>query len=1040
MLYILTNLYIWKKVSMNRFYQYFLIWTLQFTCIYGATAQNTFQVKGKLKGLPENEDLIGATVQVKGTTIGTTTDIDGNYTLELEAGEHYLLYSYVGYQTLTERVTGKAGDQIIKNVSLSPDLEVLKDVIVVGYGEAKKANIAGSITSVSSEDFNKGVIISPEQMLQGKVSGLRISANNGEPGAAMNVSVRGLNSINSGNGPLFVVDGIPLSSENTGISFGGANGSGGNSTSPAKNPLNFLNPNDIQSIQVLKDASATAIYGSRASNGVIIIETKSGTEGEKTTIDYAAYASLSLVANKIEVLSGDEFREQQAKLGLTELGSDGGNVLSQNSIDWQDEIFRPAWTTNHNVSLSSGGKKSSLNASVGVFDQEGIIETSEYKRYTGRLKAINKYLDDRWEVGISILGSHTKDNRVPLTNTSGQIGDLLIWTLRANPTAPFTIRRDPSGGIVDYYSPAIGHNPLVALELFHDQTKIDRMMGSFTSSIKPIEGLDIRTQVSIDRSNARRSMRVDPLAGINPLFITDGGEGALRIANKETSNFLIDNYATFKSKIQDLEYKLMIGYSYQRFFNGSNTYSIKDQKQLAGEPGLDFSYRPNYYDGNLAGSGSNFTFELKSYISRLDLNWNDRYIFTGTIRQDGSEKFRPLNDTLPDNEFSFFPSLALKWKLTNEPFLQSIKRNVEIGLRGSWGQTGNQNIPLYSNVPVISRSQKISPGSDVEINQESYGNPSLKWETTTQLNIGVDFTIFQNRVYGNFDFFNKTTSDLLFRRGASAWDYPIPGSGNVWGNDDAEIVTEGFEFLVGGYPFSSDKFTWDLSLNLTSLETRIENLRADEPTGELGGPGASGSTVNILRNGEPISFYLIEFGGFNEDGSMILPNGTKQTPAGSVFPDFTYGINSTIYYKNWDFTMNWNAVVGQKLFNNTVATNFAHSWLPLGGNVVKDVVDNQPSQDNPELAGSTYYLEKADFLRLNNLSIGYRFPTENISWLADARVYFTGQNLLLFTNYSGYDPEVNANSPSANGYPSYGIDYSTYPKARVFTIGMNVTL
>ena len=958
----------------------------------------------------QNEPLIGATVLVKDYDGGgSISDLDGNYVINLSAGTHELIYSYIGYSSKTETVTLAAGQEVRIDMVLETNASELDEVIVVGYGEAKKGDIASAIVSVSAEDFNTGIIVSPEQLLQGKVSGVQISATSGEPGAALDISIRGLNSLR-GASPLFVVDGIPLDNANTGSNLSIPNIGG----TDAKNPLNFLNPSDIKNIQVLKDASATAIYGSRGANGVVIIETRSGTDGENS-IDYSSYVSVSEISNRLDLLDGNQYRDVQAGLG----NSNSSTIILNPTatVDWQDEIYRRAISQNHNLSFTGGSTKSRYNASFGVLQQEGIVVGNEYNRYNARINLDNSYFDGKWNLGFGLIASHIQNEGVPISN-GGSGADLMINTIRANPTTPDKIN----------YSPLAGINPLIFLNAYHDNTKTDRVLGSVSSSINIIKGLELRSKFAIDRSNSQRAIRLDPVSDSDLI----PPEGRLTTANNENNNYLIDNFLTYTSNIGKLEYKIMGGYSFQSFSRNNYFASYSNTADVFGGDLEDFSftfdlnYNTQFNLNALDHGGSAVDFELFSNIGRLNLNWDDRYLLEATVRRDGSTRFSEAN------KFSIFPSAAFRWNIANESFLKDVENVGALALRLSWGQTGNQDIPSFSNI--VERNVITNSGAL----QTVFGNPNLRWETTTQTNIGVDFSLFNYRLYGNVDYFDKTTDDLLFRTIAAAIGLP-GGIQQVWFNSPSEIRSKGYEFLIGGYPVSNDKFTWDISVNLTAVNTTVHNIENDLFTGNLSGGGLSGATANLYRDGEELSFFLFDFQGFDDDGAAIYGNDGRKDIIQSVSPDFTFGLNSNFTYGAFDMSMSWTGTSGLYLFNNTASSNLSHFQLASGGNSIPAYIESQPSRFNSGLSASSFYLEDADYIRLNNMQLGYTFKATKIPWLKNARVYVSGQNLLIFTDYLGYDPEVNDNNP-VNGFASQGIDYSVYPKSRTFIFGINLSI
>lgn len=960
-----------------------------------------------------NEPLIGATVSVVGfESNGTISDVDGTYRVSLDPGNYELVFSYIGYTSKSETVVLAAGQQLTLNVMLQTNANQLQEVVVVGYGVTRKGDIAGAITSVSSDDFNTGIMVSPEQLLQGKVSGVQISTTSGEPGAGLDISIRGINSIRGGS-PLFVVDGIPLDNANTSAGVGIPNVGGSN----AKNPLNFLNPSDIKSMQVLKDASATAIYGSRGANGVVIIETRGGSSG-KNTIEYSGYVSTSEISNSLDLLDGDQYRIEQAKLDNS---NNTAIILNPTArVDWQDLIFRTAISQNHNLSFSGGNDKTTYNASFGMLRQEGIVETNEYNRYNARLNLSNKYFDGVWKLDFGLIASHIQNAGVPISTgaTGSSGGDLMLNAIRANPTAPD----------ITTYTPLVGINPQTFLDAYHDNTETDRLLANVSSTVNILKGLVLKSKFAIDRAQGERIVRLDRVADSDLI----PPEGRLTGANNENNNYLIDNFLTYNSSYGKLQYKVMTGVSYQSFERNNFFASYSEEANVFGNNLEDFSFT---YDldfsrqfllNALDHGGGSVDFSLFSNIGRINLNWDDKYLLEATMRRDGSTRFSEAN------KFSFFPSVAFRWNLTNEAFFKGFNKHNNVALRASWGESGNQEIPSFSN---IAERNIINGTGNL---QKIFGNPNLIWETTSQVNLGIDFSLFDFRIYGNADYFNKETNDLLFRTVAASIGLP-GGLQDVWFNSPAQIKSKGYEFLIGGYPISTEKFTWDLSFNLTAVNTTVHGLTADLFTGSLSGGGLSGATANIYQEGEELSFYLFDYQGFDNDGKIIYGNEGRKTRIRSVAPDFTFGINSNLSYGDFDMSMNWTGTSGLYLFNNTASSTLSYFQLGIGGNTIPEYIETQPSRFNSGFSSSSFYLEDADYIRLNNLQLGYTVRNNLIPGISKLRVYLSGQNLLIFTNYLGYDPEVNTDA-SRNGFASRGIDFSVYPKARTLLFGINLSI
>ena len=979
------------------------------------------KVTGKIMDEETGDPLIGAVIKVQNYSLGAVTDLEGEFTLDVPEMDATLEISYLGYTSqevqLDESLFGDEKGAVLE-VYLSHDLKALSEVVVIGYGSVKKEDLTGAVSSVSEDDFNKGIINSPEQLLQGKLSGVRISNTSGEPGAGFDIVIRGVNSIRNNNTPLFVIDGLPL--DNGAISSGSSLDQTGSSS--AQNPLTFLNPNDIESIQVLKDASAAAIYGSRGANGVIIIKTKKGSAGA-STLNYNNYFSVAQVANTLPLLNGEEFRQAQIALGN---GERSDVILDDNaSVDWQDLIFRPAVSQSHNLAFNHGTENTSVGLSLGLLDQEGIVEENELRRVTGRIHFGHTMKEGLIRLEGSLLGSFTRTEGVPITNSSGSGGDLLVNTIRANPTAP----------IPSLYNPSTGINPLTMLDIYTDQTETDRLLGNFAVIVKPIKNLEYKLSAGIDRSNSTRAVQTLP-PGREDVFNPNGFIG---VFDRERQSRLLDNYITYKMDFDRYGFTVTGGYSYQDFERISvdqrhTDLDVSDLSLFRENPLENLSLAATQLDPG----GDRRTNNIQSLFGRLIFDFDDRYLLTATLRRDGSNVF------VGSNKFSLFPSAALAWKLHNEPFFNSEIIN-QLKFRASWGQTGNQEIPAGAATGI---SRRVQSGVDengeaiFRTQQVLSGNPDVQWEVTTQSTLAVDFSLFDNRIYGNIDAYRKVTTDLLFQIDGIFAGTVVPGAtASVWDNIDARIINNGIDFLIGGIPVRNDNFSWDLSINGGLNKNKVKDLDIALPTGQLGGPGITGTEVLVYQNNESIgSFLLREHAGFDENGQQLFENDGELAIVGNALPYLHFGINSVFYYKNFDLSLNFTGSVGNKVYNNTAAALLNRATFNTGANVTREVVNSPESVTTIPDARSDFYLEDGSFFRLNNITLGYGIDVEKVRFLSEARVYISGQNLFVITDYSGYDPEVNTDRTSSQGYRSFGIDFTSYPKARTISMGVSVTL
>ena len=993
----------WQKQRPDHFPQRAaLLALLSFFFSYIAFAQD-IAVSGKVtdaggSGLP------GVTIQVKGTTVGTTSDTNGGFSVANVPSNGTLVFSFVGMKAQEVEVNGRSSI----NVTMVEDASALEEVVVIGYGTVKKKDATGAVAAIGAKDFNKGVITSTEQLLQGRVAGVAITQSSGEPGSGINVRIRGTSSVRGGNGPLFVVDGVPLAGND--VSAGGSNGGLGNTS--ARNPLNFLNPDDIASMDILKDASATAIYGARGANGVVLITTKKG-RGQGS-VDYSYSLGLSTITKKYDLLSPEAY--------VAAGGTDNGA-----RTDWQDEVFRTAKTNQHNLSFSGGGNGGNYRFSMGYFDQEGIIQSSGIKRFSGSFSGGKKFINDKLTVGASVNFAKTTDMGVPVTENSGFEGDLLAAVLKSNPTNP-VYQQD---GVTPRQTTSVEPNPIAIIKYSRDFTNTLRVLGNINAEYEILEGLKFKTVLGIDQSMSARKSAFSPL-----LVAADiDKNGQLYLRDIEVENRLMENYFTYNKQFGKVSFDGLLGYSYQSF----NYYSKNSQATNFRVNDLDLMINNISSADNSNGKGSiiqgsSATLdELQSYFGRVNVGINDRYLLTATLRADGSTRFGP------GNKYGYFPSFAAKWRLIEEDF---VPKNVfsDLGLRVGFGITGNQEIPhnLYTERQRYGGAGISSGGTNIDnggLGSVAFPNPNLKWESTAQLNIGLDYAFLNNRVSGSLEYYRKNTNDLLIQI-TSAQPAISPF---VWSNLDADIINQGFEISVNGIVADKNDFGFEVNANAAFNKNIVENLLGTYDTGTINGQGLTGAFAQRIASGQPLyAFFLREFGGYDESGTSIYTGGDFQRflDGKSPLPKVTGGLTLNFRYKRFDLSTFFNGVFGNYIYNNTANAFFTRGSLANGRNVTTDVATSDEGPLNaPDV--STRFLEKGDFVRLQNLNLSYRLNTGE-SAFRNVRLFITGQNLLLFTKYSGQDPEVNTNK-AIGGIPSLGIDYTSYPRSRTFTFGASVS-
>ena len=955
----------------------------------------------------DNQPLAGVTVGAKGTSTTTATDLEGRFILNLAKTASTLSFSYVGYKT--QEIALRKNMKVV----LKEDSKLIEEVVVIGYGSVKKNDLTGSVSSLKEKDFNKGVLSSPTEMLQGRVAGVQITNNGGEPGAGVSVRVRGTNSIRSGQDPLYVVDGVPL--DITDVQANGASTTGVGDAS-AKNPLNFLNPDDIASIDVLKDASATAIYGSRGSNGVIIITTKRGSEG-KSQVSYSGYAGISVLPKKYDVLSASEFNAARTKLNLS--SADAGY-----STDWQDEIFRTAMVQNHNLSIVGGNKSSSYRASLGYMDQDGIINKTGLKKYSGRLNVTTKAFNDRLTLEIGMTAARTNDQRAPLGETGGVEGDLILSALKLNPTYPVYNEDGTYYQVSDQV-----RNPVAMINLTNDNTQTDRLLANLTATLRLIKGLNYKVNLSVDEVKVARKVTQDAQLS----YMENGGTAS--IGNVEKSSKMIENYLTydFTSKNNIHKFNLLAGHSYQKFRRYS--YSFTENGFASGK--IDYLNDLELGNYTKAITTSDITVdELQSFFGRINYNLMEKYLLTVNFRADGSSKFGT------DNKYGYFPSAALAWRASEEEFIKKLDVFSSLKLRLGWGITGNQEIISKQSQATLGTvaGASLDGGTTVVPGYTVTRTPNthLKWEQSKQYNAGIDFGILKGRLTGTVDMFYKTTSNLLFYKVAAG---PSLGT-NVYTNLDIDLINKGYEFALNGVIVAKKDLNWTVNANFSKDINRVKNYPYSKvPTGYPSGPGITGTPTQYIINNEPLgTFWGKTFIGYDANGKSLYQmdaNGTSvEGVIGHALPDFTYNFGTNISWKQFDLGVNFNGVYGNDVYNNLAnimdqMTLFSSGWNTTPG----ALTSGQSTSD--VLSFSSKYIEDGSFLRLSNATLGYSVSLPREWGISRLRAYVSGANLFVISKYSGYDPEMNVTRVS-NGVPAIGIGWTTYPKARTFTMGVNI--
>lgn len=973
--------------------------------------QNIMAQKRTVSGIvtdSKNEPLIGVNVTIKNaSTTGTITDIDGKYSLEIPSGNSVLVFSYIGYSTQEVKVNNRS----VVDIVLKDDMQALEEVVVVGYGTMKKSDLTGSVSSITSDNFKLGTDLTPQQLMQGAFSGVNISQNSGKPGGSNTIRVRGGTSITASNDPLYVIDGVPISTS------AGVNQSNiGSSTTDffdqePINPLSNINPNDIESINILKDASATAIYGSRGANGVIMITTKKGKAGMRQ-LDYSFNLGVSTVAKKLDVLTGDEYRKTVSELGLT-LDDKGQNT------DWQDVIFRTAISQNHYVSFMSGSENTSYRASAGYSNQNGVMEGSGMKSANARMNINHKALNDKLKLNMNISYGETNSDQAPVSNTVGsEMGSSMLYEAYVfNPTYPIYNEEG------DYYDvPPYRVNPVSFSKELLDERATSQFLGNLTADWNFYKPFTLQVNAGYNKNTINRNSYIS-----KSNLLGNGNNGYVTVQKLSDYSKLLETILKYNQSFGKHNIDAMVGYSWQYFYSEGQTtkaygFLSDNFKWYSLAAAQTVESVSSYAESNT----------LISMYGRINYNYADKYLLTATVRRDGSSRFGS------GNKWGIFPSVAASWRISQEDFFQNDIMS-DLKLRASFGITGSQEIGNYNSLSTLGASTNgyLVGGEKITIVlPQQYTNPDLKWEQTAQTDIGIDFGFLNGKIRGSIDYYYKKTTDLLLSVAVPSPSLITTQIANV-----GTVTNQGIELDLSFDLMRTKNFAWDANLNLSHNKNEVVSLSNGQWTGDnmqvapCQGQGLSGTYAQLIMPGQPIgTFYGKRFIGV-VDGVEQFANDGEPEVIGCAQPDLTFGLGTNLQYKNWTLSLNFRGSIGNDVYNCT-ANNLAYlSNLP-GRNVLKEAVTSGVNRDQAKVYSSRF-IEDGSFVRLDNLSLGYNFSLPKL-YISNARVFVSAQNLFVITGYSGADPEVNSEI-SRTGVAPLGVDYLSYPKARTFSMGINLS-
>ncbi len=956
------------------------------------------RVSGTVTDAADRQTLPGVNVLVKGSLTGTITGIDGEYSLMAKPGD-VLVFTFIGY--LPQEVT--IGESTVINVVMRTDVQALDEVVVIGYGTVKKSDATGSVAAVSSKDFNKGAITSPQDLLVGKSAGVVITTAGGAPGSGATIRVRGGSSLNASNDPLIIIDGVPIDNNNV---------------AGSSNILSFVNPNDIETFTVLKDASATAIYGSRASNGVILITTKKGTAGSPLKVSYDGNVSVANAIAFVDVFSGDEIR--QLALEKKELfGIDNLDLLGVENTNWQKEIFRTAVSHDHNLSLSGAVKTLPYRFSVGYTDQNGILKNTDMQRITGSLSLNPTFFNDRLKINLNVKGMNTHHNY----GDQGAIGS----AVNMDPTQRIFDGNPASDGYFLWanYGANLGTpNPVLQAIEVDNRSVVNRIIGNiqFDYALPFLPELRANLNLATDQTKSEGHNNRPSTTSPN---LTDPYFGKIYNYNAHNYNNLLDFYLNYNKGLESINSRIDVtaGYSWQHF--------ERDEDNLS--EGTVGQEHPKYQPPRPGGFITEYY--LLSFFGRLNYTLAERYLLTFTLREDGSSRFYNL-------PWGTFPSVALAWKIKDESFLKDVKAVSNLKLRLGWGITGQQDI--FEDYPAQALYAESSEGSYYYIDGEyiptlrpdTY-DPLIKWEETTTLNAGLDFGFAGDRITGSLDIYKRVTDDLLNT-------VTIPSGSNFSNKlltNVGSLENRGAELSLNFIPVSTSDMLLSIGVNATYNVMEITKLLITDDPEYLGIPYGDGmtGTKQVTRVGFPARSFFVNRQVYDTNGNPIEGLYVDESGEGGVVngdnadkyiyhnpvADYLFGLSARFEYKNFDLSASARASIGNYVYNQIAAGASYDQMQQIGywKNFSKALAETNFVKRQ---FTSDYFVENASFLKLDNISAGYRF--DNLFGAVGARVSFTVQNALILTKYSGLDPEV----------PD-GIDNNFYPRPRTYMLGIGLS-
>ncbi len=1004
-------------------------------------------ISGRVVDSTSQLPMQSVTVTIEGTQRGAVTRVDGGFNLnDLPAGTARLRVTRIGYTPQVKDVAVVPGQTATVRFSMQAVAANLGAVVVTGYGSQRKEAVTGSVATIRADEANVGVIANPTQLLAGRAAGVNVTLNSGEPGAGAQIRVRGGTSISASNDPLYVVDGVPLQnneSEARGFGIGGSPALG-------RNPLNAINPSDIASVTVLKDAAATAIYGSRGANGVVLIETKKGRPGA-ATMEYETYAAFSQAANQLDFLTGNEYRSFiQREIAKGTLPAARLAAQGTANTNWEKETQRTSLTQNHNIAFAGGNQSTTFRASLNFSDQQGVVISNGFKRLQARLNGNHEALGGRLRIGLNLNSSRIENNYLPFENTGGFEGGVFQNVAVFNPTRPVFVT-DPTTQQQVYYEIGPGRqsvrNPVALSNQTQDDGFTMRTLANVTTSFSILPSLIAQVNVGSDRSNGQRNIYLPRASAVGSEF-----NGLAQQSQRALSNNNLQTLLTWSPTVgNDIDFDVVGGYEFTDFDNADfSTQTRNFTTDAFGYNNLGAGSQPQIPQSFRTQS------RLVSFFSRANVGYKNKYFLTGVIRRDGSSKFGA------ENKWAVFPALSGSWLISDESFAKSLPFS-QLKLRAGYGLQGNQAVGEYASLPILAPDggaryifgNTVVNGIVPTVN----ANPDLKWEQSSQANIAFDYGIADGKYSGSLEYYSKKTTDLLLtvpvsQTGASFVGTQLQNIGAV--------QNRGLEFSLDArmYDRPNNGLTLTNGLVFSIERNKVLDLGKASfiSTGGVSGQGQTGVNAQRIVPGKPIgTFFGAEFVGFNPAGQQLFnrytvvrnpagvetsrsitgtttsPSGDDVVEIGNANPNFSLGLRSNATWKHFDASWLWRAEQGRDVFNNTALVYGTKANVTQDKNFLASALDTPEGITEPSIYSSRW-VENGSFFRLQNVTIGYTFKMPFTNGGRTTRLYLSGDNLLLFTPYSGYDPEVFIDA----GLASRGVDYLSYPRGRTFTTGFRV--